>query len=87
MYGIGNIAPNSVQNATTIRQGNQSMTQGMQQQIITPKGGSNLGGMIQNHGSIIQGNNNRMLNQMIQKQTIGSGRRERGAMNSTTLRT
>ena len=38
------------------------MTQGMQQQIITPKNGSNLGGMIQNHGSIIQGNNNRMLN-------------------------
>lgn len=43
--GIGSIMPNSVQNATTIRyQGNQSVTNAMQAQLITPKNGS-FGGL------------------------------------------
>jgi len=45
--GIGSIAPNSVQNAASIRNhGNQSVTNGMQAQLITPKNNPNLGGMM-----------------------------------------
>jgi hypothetical protein len=67
--GIGSLAPNSVQNANIRHQGNQSVTNGMQQ-IITPKGYTN------HHGAIIQatGNNKNMLDNMIKKQSINSGR-------------
>jgi hypothetical protein len=97
--GIGAIMPNSVQNATTIRNhGNQSVTHAMQAQLITPKN-NNVNGILQGqqfvtqpsstgivgHGAMIQGNSNRMLNQVIKKHSINSGR-TRGQMNSTTLR-
>jgi len=49
--------------------------------MLTPKNFSN------HHGAIIQNSNNNraMLDSMIKKQTINSGR-NRGHMNSTTLR-
>ena len=70
--GIGSIMPNSVQNATTIRNhGNQSVTNAMQAQLITPKN-SNFGalhqqfgppqGMGPQHGAMIQGGSNNRIN-------------------------
>ena len=92
--GIGSIMPNSLQNATTIRyQGNQSVTNAMQAQLITPKN-SNFGGLQQfaggqnvgaQPGAMIQGSGNNRINQGIKKHSIKSGR-TRGHMNSTTLR-
>jgi len=70
----------------------------MQAQLITPKN-NNVNGILQGqqfvtqpsstgivgHGAMIQGNSNRMLNQVIKIHSINSGR-TRGQMNSTTLR-
>mmetsp|Transcript_21850 Transcript_21850/g.33853 ORF Transcript_21850/g.33853 Transcript_21850/m.33853 type:complete len:93 (-) Transcript_21850:2273-2551(-) len=42
-------------------------------------------GVNSNHGAFIQGNSNRVLDNMIQNHSINSGR-ARGQMNNTTLR-
>lgn len=39
-----------------------------------------------NHASLIQAGNSRVLNQMIKKNSINSGRREQRQLNNTTLR-